>query len=215
MDIEEIWPLYALRLTAGDLELRVVRPSDVPELVDLVLSGVHDPALMPFTVPWTDAPDDELPAAYYRYVASVIGCLAPGDWKLEMAGRERGTLVGVQALSARDFPVTRTAETGSWLARRHQGRGVGTRMRQMACAFAFDHLGAEQITSGAFLDNPASLGVSRKVGYRPNGVARCSIRGAMALSQRLVLDPADLVRGESVTVEGADAVRRFLGIDAA
>ena len=39
-------------------------------------------------------------------------------------------------------------------------------MRQMICAFLFDHLDFEEITSGAFTDNPASLAVSRKVGYR-------------------------------------------------
>ena len=42
-------------------------------------------------------------------------------------------------------------------------------MRQTLCAFLFDHLDAEEITSAAFLDNPASLAVSRKVGYLPNG----------------------------------------------
>lgn len=46
-------------------------------------------------------------------------------------------------------------------------------MRQVMCAFLFDHLA---ITSSAFTDNPASLAVSRKVGYRPNGDFRASVR---------------------------------------
>jgi RimJ/RimL family protein N-acetyltransferase len=37
-------------------------------------------------------------------------------------------------------------------------------MRQAICAFICDELEAGEITSGAFTDNPASLGVSRKVG---------------------------------------------------
>ena len=84
--------------------------------------------------------------------------------------------------------MTRTGETGSWLGREFQGRGIGTAMRQVICAFAFDHLDAEEVTSGAFLDNPASLAVSRKVGYRPNGVRRLKRRaGELALNQSLVL----------------------------
>ena len=88
------------------------------------------------------------------------------------AVRVAGELVGVQALHTENFRITRTGETGSWLGRSLQGRGLGTRMRRALCAFAFDHLGAVEITSGAFLDNPASLAVSAKVGYLPNGRAR-------------------------------------------
>jgi hypothetical protein len=36
--------------------------------------------------------------------------------------------------------VNRTTETGSWLAYRFQGRGIGTAMRRVIAAFAFDHL---------------------------------------------------------------------------
>ncbi len=72
-------------------------------------------------------------------------------------------------MMANHFPTLRVFETGSWLGRRFQGHGIGTRMRQAMCTLAFDHLGFEEVTSAAFLDNPASLGVSRKVGYVPNG----------------------------------------------
>ena len=81
-------------------------------------------------------------------------------------------VVGIQALEGEGFPVTRTLETGSWLARRFHGQGIGTRMRQAVCAFAFDHLGAERITSSAFLDNPASLAVSRNC--LASGPRRCT-----------------------------------------
>ena len=63
--------------------------------------------------------------------------------------------MGVQGFAARDFPVLRTAETGSWLGAAFQGRGIGTRMRQAICAFLFDELGATQISSAAFVDNAA------------------------------------------------------------
>ena len=70
-----------------------------------------------------------------------------------------------------------------------------------------------EVTSGAFLDNPASLAVSRKVGYRPNGVVRLKRRdGEMALNQKLVLTPGDLRRGDPLEVIGAEDLRSFLGL---
>ena len=88
-------------------------------------------------------------------------------------------------------------------------------MRKVICAFIFDHLGAEFITSSAYTDNPASLGVSRKCGYRENGV---SIRNRMdkpATLQLLILEPGNLVRYEhELTVEGLPEFRRSIGLDA-
>ena len=66
------------------------------------------------------------------------------------------------------------------------------------------------------LDNPASLAVSRKVGYRPTAVSRIKRReGELALNQGLVLTPEDFDRGDvAIEVTGAEAVRSFLGLDA-
>ncbi len=77
--------------------------------------------------------------------------------------------VGVQDISSRDFVVTRSVNTGSWLGQRYQGRGIGTEMRAAILHFAFAGLGAELANSGAFEDNPASLRVSKKLGYDENG----------------------------------------------
>ena len=93
-------------------------------------------------------------------------------------------------------------------------QGIGTAMRQAICALLFDHLEAAEITSGAFVDNPASLAVSRKVGYRPNGILRLSRREAMAENQRLLLRPEHFVRGErDIEVEGVAAFRRSIGLE--
>jgi RimJ/RimL family protein N-acetyltransferase len=89
-------------------------------------------------------------------------------------------------------------------------------MRQAICVTLFDHLGAEEITSAAFLDNPASLAVSRKLGYVDNGQIRRQRReGELAVTQQLILRPDDLVRPmHPVQVEGAAAVRRLIGLPA-
>ena len=91
---------------------------------------------------------------------------------LDLAVRVDGQLAGVQGFSTKDYLVVRTGETGSWLGATFQGRGLGTAMRQAMCALLFDHLDAEEVTSAAFTDNPASLAVSRKVGYTDNGTHR-------------------------------------------
>ena len=41
--LTHIYPPYALQVTAGDLQLRVVRDDDIPELVALAQDGIHDP----------------------------------------------------------------------------------------------------------------------------------------------------------------------------
>jgi RimJ/RimL family protein N-acetyltransferase len=108
--------------------------------------------------------------------------------------------------------VLRSAETGSWLGSAFQGHGIGTRMRQAVCAFLFDVLGATQISSAAFVDNPASLAVSRKVGYRGDGTVRKNRQGTPVESRRLLLDPEAFVRGEPIEVTGAEPLRAFLGV---
>jgi len=85
-------------------------------------------------------------------------------------------------------------------------------MRQAICAFLFDVLGATQITSAAFVDNPASLAVSRKVGYRSDGTVRKNRQGTPVDSRRLLLDPEAFVRGEPIEVTGAEPLQAFLGV---
>lgn len=82
-------------------------------------------------------------------------------------------------------------------------------------ATAFPLLDAGQITSGAFTDNPASLGVSRKVGYRENGLRRAERRrGELAVVQGLLLAPEDLVRFEHpLQADGTEAFRELIGLD--
>lgn len=211
--LEEHWPPFGVRITEGDLELTVLRERDWAGLAALALSGIHDPEAMPFYLPWTDAPADELPRNSIAFWASTVSGFTPERFSLEFVVRRAGELVGCQGVSTQNFAVTRTGETGSWLARRFHGQGIGTRMRRGVCAFMFDHLGATEVTSGAFMDNPASLAVSRKVGYRTNGVVRLKRReGERADNQHLVLHPEHFVRGDPITVTGAAELRAFIGL---
>jgi RimJ/RimL family protein N-acetyltransferase len=213
-DLAALFPPLGLHVHAGPVELRPLTDEVLVELCALAERGIHDPGEMPFYVPWSTAPTGELARNTAQHHWRLRAEFSPESWDLQLAVLHDGVLVGCQGLRTQDFAVTRTGETGSWLGREFQGRGIGTRMRQAICALAFDHLGFTEVTSGAFLDNPASLAVSRKVGYRPNGVRRLRRReGEVALNQQLVLTPDAFVRGEEpVRVRGVDAFRAFIGL---
>lgn len=212
MRIEEIWPPYGVTLRCDDIEMRVVRESDAPDLVDVALSGVHDPGYMPFAIPWTETPRDELPAQTFRHIMSGPTRAMPDKCRLTFLVRVDGEAAGLQDIYAKNFPITRTAETGSWLGRRFHGRGIGTRMRRMVCAFGFEGLGAKRLESEAYSDNGPSLGVSRKVGYRDNGVT-VDVRGGLpAELQHVVVTPETFIAGPPPDMEGVAPLRRFLGI---
>lgn len=212
--IGDVFPVLDLRVTAGELELRGISDDDIVVLGALAARGIHSPDRMPFSFPWTDVAPEELPLNFAQYHWRTRADFSPSSWVLNLGVWWHGQLVGVQGVTTRNFVVRRTGETGSWLGAEHQGQGLGTVMRQVMCVLLFDHLAFTEITSGAFVDNPASLAVSRKVGYRVNGTERYERRGELAEMTMLSLRPEDLVRPEvAVEVTGADRVRRLIGVE--
>jgi RimJ/RimL family protein N-acetyltransferase len=215
LEIVDLHPALGLVVRAGPLELRGITDDLLPALADLAAAGIHDPGSMPFSIPWTDVEPVHFATSFAAYHWRSRADWSLAEWQLNLAVFHAGDLVGVQGLAAKHYLVTRSAETGSWLGRAHQGRGIGTAMRQAMCALAFDHLDAVEVTSGAFLDNPASRAVSRQVGYRSNGISRWQRReGELAEHESLRLGPDDLVRGQHpLEVGGLAAFRRSIGLD--
>ena len=166
----DLWPLFGLRITTPRLELRLPTDEDLGELVELSRQGIHDPATMPFAVPWTDVPSPRFEWESLQHHWGSRVNLSAASWRLGFGVRCEGELVGVQSIRADDFPRLRTAETGSWLGQGYHDRGIGTEMRRAVVHFAFEALGALAITSSAFVDNPASQRVSLAVGYEPDGI---------------------------------------------
>jgi RimJ/RimL family protein N-acetyltransferase len=211
----DLLPALGLRITAGPVELRGLADDDLPALCALAEEGIHPADQMPFYFPWSRAPRGELARNTAQFHWRARATFAPEAWSLHLGVWHEGELVGTQGFDTKSYLVTRTGETGSWLGQRFQGRGIGTAMRQVVCAFVFDHLEGVEVTSGAFVDNPASLAVSRKVGYRENGMTRMQRRqGELALLQGLVLRPDDLVRSEHpLQVDGLEPFRRSIGLE--
>ncbi|MCV7629292.1 GNAT family N-acetyltransferase [Micrococcus luteus] len=211
--LEEIWPPYGLVVEAGDLRMTALREADVPEVLDVVAGGIHDPSWTPFAFPWTDAPAEEMPANYLRFYASTLTRTVDGDVSLELVVRRNGQVIGMQGMNGPDVAGTRRLETGSWLGLPFQGQGLGTRMRRMMCALAFDGLGLDAVTSSAWEDNAASRRVSEKAGYLETGRGQAERRGVPTGEVYFELRPEELVRGdEPVRITGAEELRRFLGL---
>ncbi|MFC7743440.1 GNAT family N-acetyltransferase [Nocardiopsis composta] len=89
------------------------------------------------------------------------------------------------------------------------GAGYGTEMRAAALHLGFAELGAATARSEAMSDNPASLAVSGKLGYRTNGTARLAVSGRLREEVRLLLERADWERNRAVPVRAEGSPRAW------
>src|SRR3954463_13529481 len=159
------WPLFGLRVETSVLTLRYPDDEDAMAIADVAAAGVHDPAWMPFSVPWTDVAPPLLQRGSLQHLWRTRAEWAPQQWHLPMAVVVGGRVVGLQAMLAEQFAILRTVSTGSWLGRSYQGKGLGKEMRAAILHLAFAGLGAEYAQSRAFADNDASIAVTRRLGY--------------------------------------------------
>lgn len=210
-----LWPLFDLRVRTPRVELRGVDDELAHALAILATGGVHDPATMPFAVAWTELEPPELERGVLQYHWRNRAELSTDAWTVALAAIVDGAVVGTIDLRSRQFPVLRQFETGSWLGRAHQSQGLGSEMRLAALHLGFDGFGAERATTRAFEDNAASLGVTRRLGYRETGRVHTVSRGAPRISVDFELhrdDFATRLRRDDIVVEGAEACRELLGI---
>jgi RimJ/RimL family protein N-acetyltransferase len=206
----DLSPLYGLRLRTPRLELRLPTRPELEELREVARAGVHPPEEMPFAVAWTDEPySEEWVVTFHEQQRAVW---RPDAWDLELGVWAHGELTGIQALVAKDFASTRTVETGSWLGKRFQRRGIGTEMRAAVLELAFRGLGAQVARSGAVEGNPASLGVSEKLGYRVVGSGTVSPRGVPVKHTDVELRREDWRPPFAVEIEGLGTCLALFGV---
>lgn len=207
------WPLFDLRIRTPRLELRVPNDGDLIELARLAARGVHPESLMPFTTAWTDQPSPELERGLMQWHWRARAEWSPTRWRLAFGVLEGGQMVGCQDMYAKDFGILRTVETGSWLGREHQGRGIGKEMRAAVLHLAFEGLGAVIARSAAFADNAASLSVSSAMGYVIDGEELTARRGAASRQIRLRLerDEWERRRRDDVVIESLGPCLPILG----
>jgi RimJ/RimL family protein N-acetyltransferase len=209
-----LWPLFDLRLREGDLELRLPNDTEIAALCAVAREGVHDPATMPFIVPWTDKPSPSFEREFAQHHWGQRARWSPADWSLELAVFLDGKPIGAQAISAKRFSLQREVRTGSWLGQRYQGRGIGKRMRGAILPLAFEGLGARIAHSGAFEGNERSRGVSAAFGYDENGKVMVAPRGLPLWEHLLLLTRERWAEhaSDKTELEGLDTCLDCFGI---
>lgn len=210
-----VWPLFDLRVVTPRIELRYVDDALAAELALLAAQGIHAPDFMPFAMPWTDAPSPELERNAMQWYWRCRAETSPTRFHLALAVLVDGRAVGTTSLDATDFPTLRQFESGSWLGREYQGRGLGKEMRRATLHLGFDGLGATLATTAAFHDNGPSLGVTRSLGYAPTGVARKVRRDAAAdsmLFEMTVDHWREHLRTDDIVVHGLEPCLPVLGL---
>ena len=211
----EHWPLFDLEIRTPRLTLRYLDDDLARELVAVAARGVHDPATMPFLVPWTDLPSPRLEQEAMRFYWRTRASVQPAAWNLQFAVLVDGGVVGMCDLAAENFGVLRQFTTGSWLGREFQGRGLGTEFRMAALTLGFDGLGAEFALTGAWHDNAASRRVTESLGYERSGHRRALRRGTPdeQIDYRMSSDHWATIRRDDITVHGLTTARTFLGLE--
>jgi RimJ/RimL family protein N-acetyltransferase len=209
-----LWPLYDLRLSTGDLVLRIPAEAELAAFAEVAARGIHPTDEMPFGIAWTDVPSPARERSSYQFWMSTRAGWTVDDWTLTLGVWVAGQPVGFQDLRGHEFPKYRTVGTGSWLGQEFQGRGIGKLMRQAVLTLAFDHLGAQVAETEAFIDNPASNRVSLAVGYEPNGYGQLAPRGVPRETQRfrLTLGGWRARPRPEVTVEGLGSSLELFGV---
>ena len=210
------WPLFDVEVRTPRLTLRAVTDEVATALADLAARGVHDPSFAPFSVPWTEVGSPQLERDVLRFHWRSRADASPSNWRVPFAAFVDDVVVGSTDLAAEDFSVLRQFETGSWLGREFQGQGLGTEMRIATLTFGFVALDAEWATTRAWHDNGPSLGVTRAVGYEPEGSRRAVRRGQTdtLLGFRMHRDHFDSeLRRDDIDISGAAGVRGLLDID--
>lgn len=209
------WPLNGLSLHAGAITMRPLVETDLDILGSLI---PEDLEMNPHTpTPFGLEPRQTRAVALRQEYWKALGEWTPEAWELTFGVWLEDELAGTQTLEGKDFAVLRTVETASWLRADRRGRGLGKLARTAVLALAFDGLGARVALTEAWSDNDASLGVSRSLGYRPNGSV-LHRRGDRADEMpRMRLDLADWRGRErpAVRIEGLAPCLPWFGLTAA
>jgi len=185
------WPLFDLRLATPGLALRPMTEADLAALADLL-------------------PDD-VEQDYWR----AYGTWRPSAWRLNFVVRAAGEIVGVQELEGNDFLTLRTVDSSSFLIPAARGQGNGKQMRSAVLALAFGPLQAEAAITSAWHDNHATLGVSRALGYRPNGESLDARGNGVDVMRHMRLRRAEWLAsgiGDQVLISGFEACRPLFGL---
>src|ERR1700730_12279320 len=97
------WPLFDLVIHSPRLEIRLAREHEFVELTEVIDAGIHDPATMPFSNPFTDEPLPERHRNSYQWWWRQRADWSPDAWAYDGVVFHEGCIIGVQSLMAKQF----------------------------------------------------------------------------------------------------------------
>jgi RimJ/RimL family protein N-acetyltransferase len=209
------WPFFGLYVRTPRLELRYANDSLLEELAVLHAAGVVEPGTEPFD---GDASFYEPGPGTVRWLKgqwSARSRTSPEWWVLVFAVVVDGRALGGQEITGIEFPKVRTVDSFSWLTPGQRGKGLGKEMRAAVLHLAFAGLGALRAQSEAFDDNPSSQGVSRALGYEPDGFHYAPRPGGAAQMSRFALSRDKWERAQrrnDIVIEGLAPCLPLLGL---
>ncbi|BBE73499.1 GNAT family N-acetyltransferase [Oharaeibacter diazotrophicus] len=167
-----IRPLDEVRLTTARLALRPLTSADAPAL-QRHLSD-HQVSRWLARVPYPYGLADAFAFVDHVRLAAIAGSAVTLGVTRRAAGDD---VVGVVALHGLDG----LPEFGYWLGRAHWGQGLMTEAAGALLAHAYGTLPIDEIVSGAFAGNDASLAIQARYGFVHEGRSRrqCLARGGL------------------------------------
>lgn len=208
------YPLLNVVVSTPIVQLRGATDDLLDQLAPLVREGKTDADPPPYDDPTSlYEKDPELRVQkWLRGIWRGRGRVDADFWRLYFAVFLDGRAVGMQDLVGDKFSTYGTVTTFSWLSSDVRRRGLGREMREAILHLAFEGLGTSEAISEAFMDNAGSNGVSRALGYEPNGTTWDTRRGEPERIRcwRLTRDTWESRRREDIEIDGVDACRAIL-----
>ena len=175
-------------LRSRRLVLRPPRPDDLARCAELL--GDYEVAKMLSRVPYPY--DLEQGRQYLERSATRWETVETAD-ELGFHVDHEGELIGGLGFKK----LQETPEIGYWLGRPYWGRGFMSEALPAAIAWVFDNTAHDRLACEAMRENPASIKVMEKAGFRPVGEVGCPSvsRGKTLPAIRSELTRTDFMRG--------------------
>ncbi len=147
------------------LVLRPFRPDDAEALHRLINDWevTRNLSVVPFPYQREMADD---------WIAITRKKIAEGNqYHLAITGQDDGREMVLGAIGVRINPKSRDAVLGYWVGKRFWGHGVATEAAHRFVRWAMANLEIDRLEANVFTDNPGSMAVLARIGFRQTGEA--------------------------------------------
>lgn len=211
----QFWPHAGLSISVGHMRLCWATDDMLAALAELAAEGEQPPQEHPFHSEWSLASPVERARWVLQQQWKHRGNVTEGVLNFQLAVLYKDEPVGLQIARSVDWQTTRVAETGAWLGHKYQRQGWGTQMRALICELLFNGFDALEVHSASFVDNHGAIGVSRKLGFSPNGTVWADRAGERVEVERFRLPKEKWAQRRleafpaPVRMEGVEKVREM------